>query len=59
MTRGSAVTVTVTGAVDSAGQVVTGYTGPLTLTDASGAMQVLDPGELVSCRGRYRDGLVL
>jgi len=43
VSQNSAATVTVT-AVDSSGQVVTGYTGPVTLTDASGAMQVLDPG---------------
>jgi len=43
VTQHSPATVTVT-AVDSAGQVVTGFTGPLTLTDTSGAMQELDPG---------------
>jgi hypothetical protein len=43
VTQNTAATVTVT-AVDSAGQVVTGFTGPVTLTDSSGAMQVLDPG---------------
>jgi adhesin/invasin len=43
VSQNTAVTVTVT-AVDSAGQVVTGYSGPVTLTDTSGAMQVLDPG---------------
>jgi adhesin/invasin len=43
VTQSTAATVTVT-AVDSAGQVVTGFAGPLTLTDSSGAMQVLSPG---------------
>jgi hypothetical protein len=35
-------TVTVT-AVDSAGQVVPGFVGPVSLTDTTGAMTVLDP----------------
>jgi hypothetical protein len=43
VTQDATATVTVT-AVDSAGQVVIGYTGPVTLTDTSGAMQVLSPG---------------
>jgi virginiamycin B lyase len=39
VTHGTPVTVTVT-AVDSAGQVVSGYTGPVTLTDTSTHMTV-------------------
>jgi hypothetical protein len=40
--KGTPATVTIT-AVDAAGQVVVGFAGAVTLTDASGAMTVLAP----------------